>query len=80
VRAVAPLDSRRDFRDDGGTPAWRRRRTVTIDGRALGLKAFIRRTPLWKILLWVFFIGYILPMIVLISGIVGGTLASLITR
>lgn len=65
---MPPLNPRRDFRDDGGTPSWRYRHT--IDARRPGLRGWFRRQPFAKLALLALWLGFGVPMAVLVGGVV----------
>lgn len=73
------LDVAADFRDDGGTPEWRRRQTAIIDADRPGLRGWWRRTPLWKLVAYTAIFAFGLPWGVLIFGLGGAYLMSKIT-
>lgn len=68
---MPPLNPRSDFRDDGGTPAWRARRAAPIyDAAPAGFRGFrhrLRHVPFWRLAAfvaiwcllgpWAYFIG-----------------------
>lgn len=62
-----------DFQDDGGTPAWRQRH-ATIEAHKPGILARWRRLPLFRKLIWIVAIGFVVPWAVIIGGVVGGSL------
>lgn len=61
------LDPRADFRDDGGTPMWRARRT--IDVQRPGIRAAWKRLSLIQQAMMVLFFGFAMPFIIIFGGL-----------
>lgn len=68
-----------EFRDDGGTPMWRARQGRIIDVEQPGIRSWWRRTPWWVVVLWALAIGFVLPWLVFIGGLLGAYLFDRIT-
>ena len=73
------LNPQADFRDDGGTPEWRRRQSRIIDAKAPGFRAWWKRTPLWRLVVITAIFAFGVPWGILIFGLGGAYLLSKIT-
>ena len=69
------LNQRTDFRDDGGTPAWRRRQ-ILIEVPKPGPIAAWKRMPFVRKLRWIATVGFVVPWAIFIGGVLGGSLTA----
>lgn len=64
---MSALTRRVDF-DDGGTPGWRARNRRVIDVPAPGLRAWIKRQPMMRVLLLPWALFFVLPVCLVVFG------------
>lgn len=57
-----------DFKDDGGTPMWRYRRTITAP--KAGVRAAWKRLPILQQAILVLLFGFIGPFAIIFGGVV----------
>jgi hypothetical protein len=65
---MPPLDPRTDFRDDGGTPGWRARRTIDVQPRR-GFWWTLWHLPVLQFVSILIVLGLTVPIVIIIGGL-----------